>query len=298
MLRSRTFRTLLQSFWRLRGRGCFIIEAFSKIEQIFTQAGIPVVGACSFAPLRPFLLHCRAEKRLPQGAKSVIVALFPYSMEAEAYAGGNLSRYACVRDYHEIVPQYLNRAADQLRALFPGEQFEAFADNSPIPEVRAAALAGLGRIGRNGLLIHERYGSWVFIGELVTTLSLELPLCGPLSCLDCGRCLLSCPAGALTAAGLNRQKCLSAVTQRKGELGERERERIRSTGCAWGCDICQIVCPMNDGVLTRPLPEFEETFRPAAEPGGPLEGRAYAWRGRKVIERNLCLLSEQGKGVV
>ncbi len=274
-----------------------MVDTFLKIKQIFTQAGIPAVGACSFAPLRPFLLHCRAEKRLPQGAKSVIVALFPYSMEAEAYTGGNLSRYACVGDYHEIVPQYLNRVAAQLQDLFPDEQFAAFTDNSPIPEVRAAALAGLGRIGRNGLLIHERYGSWVFIGELVTTLALEPPLREPLTCLDCGGCLSACPAGALTAGGLDRAQCLSAVTQRKGELTEREAAMIRGTGCVWGCDLCQTACPMNAGALARPLPEFTATFQPAAGPGGPLEGRAYAWRGRKVIERNLRLLCEEEERV-
>ena len=107
-------------------------------------------------------------------------------MEEAAYQGGNLSRYAAVGDYHEIVPQYLKRAVSALEQAFPEEAFVPFTDNSPIPEVRAAALAGLGRIGQNGLLIHERYGSWVFIGEIVTTLPIDAPPHQIRPCIGCG----------------------------------------------------------------------------------------------------------------
>ena len=145
------------------------MEQLPKIKTILSCAGIPIFGCCPFEPLRPQILECRAKERLPADAKSIFVALFPYAMEEAAYQGGNLSRYAAVGDYHEIVPQYLKRAVSALEQAFPEEAFVPFTDNSPIPEVRAAALAGLGRIGQNGLLIHERYGSWVFIGEIVTT---------------------------------------------------------------------------------------------------------------------------------
>ena len=149
------------------------MEQLPKIKTILSCAGIPIFGCCPFEPLRPQILECRAKERLPADAKSIFVALFPYAMEEAAYQGGNLSRYAAVGDYHEIVPQYLKRAVSALEQAFPEEAFVPFTDNSPIPEVRAAALAGLGRIGQNGLLIHERYGSWVFIGEIVTTLPID-----------------------------------------------------------------------------------------------------------------------------
>lgn len=271
------------------------MERPDQIEAIFSEAGIPVFGGCPFAPLRPFLIGCRAKARLPESAASVLVALFPYALEEHAYQGGNLSRYAAVGDYHEIVPRYLERAAARLRQAFPGEQFEAFSDNSPIPEVRAAALAGLGCIGQNGLLIHESYGSWVFIGEIVTTLPLQFPPHALQTCLRCGRCAQACPTGALTQVGPDRSKCLSAISQKKGALTEEEAEYIRRTGCAWGCDVCQAVCPMNAGAIRQPLPEFTRTFQPNAAANGPLEGRAYAWRGRAVIERNLALLPDQKK---
>ena len=165
------------------------MEQLPKIKTILSCAGIPIFGCCPFEPLRPQILECRAKERLPADAKSIFVALFPYAMEEAAYQGGNLSRYAAVGDYHEIVPQYLKRAVSALEQAFPEEAFVPFTDNSPIPEVRAAALAGLGRIGQNGLLIHERYGSWVFIGEIVTTLPIDAPPHQIRPCIGCGRYL-------------------------------------------------------------------------------------------------------------
>lgn len=266
-----------------------------QITAIFSECGIPVSGCCPFAPLRPFLIRCRAAKRLPEAAESVLVALFPYAMAENAYQGGNLSRYASVGDYHDIVPRYLEQAAGRLRQAFPQEQFEVFADNSPIPEVRAAALAGLGCIGKNGLLIHEAYGSWVFIGEIVTTLALPMPQQKIRPCSGCGRCLRACPTRAISPSGPDRTKCLSALTQQKGALTDGETERICRSGCAWGCDICQAVCPMNAHAAVAPLPEFAATFQPKAVQNGSLEGRAYGWRGRAVMERNLRLLADKAK---
>lgn len=95
----------------------------------------------------------------------------------------------------------------------------------------------------------------------------------------------------MTGKGLDRSKCMSALTQRKGSLSEQEAALIRRSGCAWGCDICQTTCPMNAQAAIRPLTEFAHTFHASAVENGPLEGMAYAWRGRKVIERNLKLLS-------
>ena len=142
-------------------------------------------GICRFADLPP-LLECRAKQRLPENAQSVLVCLFPY------YTGEhperNISRYAMVTDYHLIAGEYLQRFCEALRQQFPNNRFEPFTDNSPVPEVRSALLAGLGRKGKNGLLLHPDYGSYVFIGEVVTDLALEpdVPL-SPSDCLNCGQ---------------------------------------------------------------------------------------------------------------
>lgn len=246
----------------------------------------PDCGVCSFDTVAPHLLPCRAAARLPQHPKSVIVMIFPYRFpETEKR---NLSRYACVTDYHRAAGAVLENAAAACRETFPAYQFVPFIDNSPIPEVRAAAHAGLGAVGENGLLIHPVFGSFVFLGELVT--DMPLPAAdAPLSrCEQCGACSLACPGGCLPGKG--RETCLSAVTQKKGALTEQERALIRKGGLVWGCDRCQEVCPHNRTAKIDPHPCFE-CYTPCYLPiDAAFDTRAYAWRGRAVPARNYELL--------
>lgn len=252
-------------------------------------------GICRFADLPP-LLECRAKQRLPENAQSVLVCLFPY------YTGEhperNISRYAMVADYHLIAGEYLQRFCEALRQQFPNNHFEPFTDNSPVPEVRSALLAGLGRRGKNGLLLHPDYGSYVFIGEVVTDLALEpdAPL-SPSDCLNCGRCQRACPQGALQPDGsVELSRCRSHITQKKGELTEWEIQQIRAGGLIWGCDICNDVCPCNREPKISPVPEFLESAvtvfdREQAEK--LLKTRAFNYRGKKTILRNIDLLEEE-----
>lgn len=252
----------------------------------------PAWGICDYAVLKSHLLPCSGKKRIPDGATSVIVALFPYYLGEDAYMSANVSRYAVVPDYHEVVLNRLNTAIEQLKSEFPAESFAAFTDNSPVPEVKAAACAGLGVVGENNLLINPDYGSWVFIGEIITTLQLEpKKYTGLHRCIGCGKCIAACPASILGKLEFDRSKCLSHITQSKGELTPQQAKLIKSTGCAWGCDICQLVCPMNDLAKITPIEEFKTDIRLQVKPGDNIEGRAWAWRGRAVIERNLALLN-------
>lgn len=247
-------------------------------------------GFCSFDCVKDLLISCRAKGRIPTSAQGIITLIFPYSLNEESYKGSNLSRYACVCDYHTVALAILERICDDLRAQWPDEQFEPFTDNSPIPEVRAAALSGLGMIGRNGLLITPKYGSWVFIGEIVTTLRLETS--GEIhSCSSCGLCEKKCPTGALSGGSVDKAKCLSEITQRKGELTDEQKLLIRESGCAWGCDVCQLVCPYNRGAKVTYIDEFINSFSPIADVES-LENKAYGWRGRAVIDRNIKLLED------
>lgn len=269
---------------------------FKLIHNILNKNNLPLFGVCDYEMLKPYLLPCRGAARLPENAESVIVVALPYYLGEEAYEGANLSRYACVRDYHEASAEVFNRVLPEMCKTFPDEIFEFFADNSPIPEVRAACLAGLGVRGENGLLITPEYGSWVFIGEIITTLKLPQTGDGEIhSCLKCGKCKSSCPAKSIGEKGVNSDICLSAVTQRKGELTEDEKRMIISSGCAWGCDVCQRICPMNRNAKITEIPEFLNSVSVKAEAGGSLDGKAYAWRGRKVIERNLAFLQSDTK---
>ena len=250
-------------------------------------------GICSFEQILP-CLECRAKQRIPQDAASVLVCLFPY------YTGEhkerNISRYAMVTDYHMIAGEYLNRFCKALQEVFPQNQFEPFTDNSPIREVSAAFHAGLGRRGKNGLILHPKYGSYVFIGEVVTDLVLQpdQPL-NPGECIGCRKCQNVCPQGALQSDGsVCLERCRSHITQKKGELTDWEIGQIQDGGLVWGCDICNDVCPMNqEAKVLTPVPEFLESavaVLDAQIAERLLKTRAYNYRGKKTILRNIQLL--------
>lgn len=251
----------------------------------------PAWGVCDFAALSDCLLPCKAAKDIPRQAASIIVAVFPYSMPDEKYKNTDLARFAAVPDYHHVINIRLEKAVNELKNIFPHEDFACFTDNSPVPEVYAAALAGLGVLGLNNLLIHPVYGSWVLIGEIVTTLKISADCkAKPLYCDLCGLCVNNCPADALGTAVFEKNTCLSHVTQSKKALSPEQERLIERAGCAWGCDICQLVCPMNAGAVSRPLKEFETGFRSRADLSEDNSDRVWAWRGDEVMGRNLRII--------
>ncbi len=252
----------------------------------------PVYGFCDFEPFRNKLINCRAKGRLPENAKSIIVMLFPYYLGEDEYKDINISRYAVVKDYHLAINSAVGSGLEKLRETYPDEQFVFFTDNSPIPEVQAAMDAGLGVKGKNRLLINKDYGSWFFISEIVTTLRLPAAEIKETECLGCGKCISACPTHALSESGFNKELCLSDITQRKGELTPEQKKTIKETGCAWGCDICQTVCPMNKKVIIDPAEVFLDGIETTARTDN-ISDRAYAWRGEKVIKRNLDIISGQ-----
>ena len=236
---------------------------------------VELYGVCDFAAVCERLLPCRAASRLPEGAQSIIVAAFPYRFAGEERR--NISRYAAVPDYHRAVGQVLQRVADRLAT--DGGRYEVFVDNSPIPEVEAAVRCGLGVRGDNSLLITPLFGSWVFIGCIVT--DVPYPATPPLphtECAHCGACAAACHGGCLP--GGDRSRCASHLSQQKKPLSP-EQERIRQeSGLVWGCDTCQEVCPMNAAAAVRPHPCFA-WYRPyiTARDLDDLSDKAYGWRG-------------------
>ena len=154
-------------------------------EESVRRHGFDAYGVCDFAAVSERLLPCRAAARLPAGARRVLALLFPYRFPDDD-PSRNLSRYACVEDYHQAGGRVLRALAEDLAILSPGRAFEPFLDNSPLPEVYAAALCGLGVVGDNGLLIHPRYGSYVFIGAIVTDAPLPPTGGAVAACPHCG----------------------------------------------------------------------------------------------------------------
>lgn len=262
----------------------------TDLDNIF--APLPY-GFCRFDDVRPYLLDVRSAKRIPDNAATVICFLFPYYLGAEYYKDSDLSRYAVSEDYHITAAVMLDEICGRLRAMFPGNVFVHFADSSPLPEVRCAVACGLGVIGRNRLCINRDYGSWFFIGEIVTDLTsgIEYSAAAPDECVGCGRCISACPTGALSETGLDTQRCLSYLTQKKGELDPQTEALMKKYNCAWGCDVCQTVCPMNTGKKVTPIKRFFDTARPRMTLQGDTADRAYLWRGRAPAQRNIDVMN-------
>ncbi len=251
--------------------------------------GLPY-GFSSFSDVSEALIPCRALSRIPRNAKTVISILFPYNLGEEYYKNSNVSRYAVSEDYHLVTGRIINEIKEKLSEAFPENTFEAFVDNSPLPEVRCAVNAGLGVMGINNLFISPDYGSWVFLGEIVTDRYFEPSGVKPSLCIGCMECAAACPVKAITGKEIIKEKCLSFLSQKKGELDEETKKLIEETGCAWGCDICQKVCPYNKNAKITPITEFFDTAVPFVTEDTDIENRAFSWRGKAVIERNLKII--------
>ncbi|MBE6589156.1 MAG: epoxyqueuosine reductase [Ruminococcaceae bacterium] len=268
-----------------------ILSTFFKKNKIDSFAPLPL-DECRI--LRPYLL----ERAGIDSTGTAVLFAVPYLAKEAADAQRNLSLYACACDYHLFFQSLFEGLLPRLREAFPENTFVGFADHSPIDEVHAAARAGLGVIGENRLLITPRHSSFVFLGEIITDIKLPATVYDIGTCQHCGACRKACPAGE----GL---PCLSSLTQKKGKLTQKEADYIAAYQSVWGCDICQEVCPhtvqaKRNGTLYTEIPYFCENTLPYLT-GETLDGmtedafskRAYAWRGREVVERNLRIV---GKG--
>lgn len=212
----------------------------------------------------------------------------------------NISVYASVPDYHTVLKKLLGEVKTQLEERYPKETFHLFIDSSPISEIDVAVKAGLGFLGKNGLFIHPTYGSYGFLGEIITTLKLPSETNPTNWCLSCGACQRACPGRAIQKDGeIEEEKCLSFITQKKGELSEQEKSLMKKGGLIWGCDICQQVCPMNRGVKETYLEEFKrDIITQVGENtliGKDYKKRAFGFRGKQVLIRNINILKESDK---
>lgn len=214
-----------------------------------------------------------AEKVLP-GARAVIVVAQSYftgSLPDETRndpARGVIASYAWGSDYHDVILPKLETLAVFLREKIPDAQTRCYVDSGPVMEKEYAARAGLGFIGKNTLLISPRAGSWLFLGEILTTADLpptlpsEMPSCG-----SCRRCIEACPTGALdTEYTLDASRCVSYLTiEHKSEIPRELQKKIGNN--VFGCDECQSCCPWNGRFA---LASREEAYRGTLERQAPL----------------------------
>lgn len=185
--------------------------------------------------------------RLVEGAKSVISVMQPYFPQAAHQQPGGapkISRYAWGEDYHTVLKRKLYALFAAIQQKAGDVQGRVFVDSAPVMDKAWGKRAGLGWIGKNTNLIHARRGSWFFLGEII--LDLELDYDGPSAdhCGTCTRCIDACPTGALAPYQIDASRCISYLTiELKSEIPAAFRDHME--GWAYGCDICQEVCPWN-----------------------------------------------------
>ena len=253
------------------------------VKSILSEHGIEYVSCLDVQELSVIQPHL-----YPENVESAFFWLIPYY--TGKHEGRNVSLYSVSRDYHVFSKDLAQSMGEKLKEQYPNEDFYFFCDSSPVNEVAAAVKSGLGVIGRNRLLINEKYGSYVFIGSMLTSIKAER-MCIALekhTCLECDACIRACDY----LSG-KREYCLSELNQRKN-VTEDELEIIKSKKVRWGCDECQEVCPMNKSARITPVHFFHEeiienvtTEILESMSKAQFKERAYSWRGKKVITRNV-----------
>lgn len=159
---------------------------------------------------------------------------------------GSFSRYTYGKDYHATIESKLEALKQFLLRETTGE-VRAYVDDAPFLEKKWAILAGIGWRGKNSLIYTEDYGSWIFLGELITDIELEYSESNEEDrCGDCTICMEACPTGAIESPyRLNASKCIAYHTiETKGSVAEPFRSLLGKA--LYGCDICQEVCPLNE----------------------------------------------------
>lgn len=293
-----------------------------KVINFCNQLGLDLVGFTEcrvFHELRSFYENRKStglenefeeeeiEKRINpkhymNEGKTIISIAFPYLHDVD-YIDNGFSVYTRGQDYHVIVKNYLGKICDYIESL--GGKAIGFVDSNTLPERYIAYLSGLGFIGKNSMLITEKYGSYVFLGEIIT--DLEIPpstkrqfddILQFKECRGCEACLSECPTKAINKIKTNSNICLSYITQKK-EIDDKWIKLLN--GRVFGCDSCQRGCTFNNKVQLSALNEFyplefmnysncdKIITITNGEFKDSLKKTSCGWRGKNVLQRNALI---------
>ncbi|GGB55804.1 epoxyqueuosine reductase [Lentibacillus populi] len=246
-------------------------------------------------------------KRLLPEAQSILSIAIAYpSRMKNAPKGtreerrGIFCRASWGTDYHVILRERLEKLSAFIEEKVPGASTKVMVDTGELSDRAVAERAGIGFSGKNCAIITPEFGSYVYLGELITNIPFIPDSPVEDSCGDCRKCLDACPTGALVQGGqLNAQRCLSFLTQTKGFLADEFRVELGNR--VYGCDTCQQVCPKNKQMDFHFHPEAEpqpEAAKPKLKPMLRISNREFketfghmagSWRGKKPIQRNAII---------
>lgn len=247
----------------------------------------------------------RIKPKLSLASAKTIISIavaYPHKLKQQpqktAYKRGKFTPNSWGLDYHYVLQDKLDRLAKGIEELTADFEYKGMVDTGALVDTAVARRAGIGFIGKNGLVISKEFGSYMFLGELITNLDIEPDQPVDYDCGDCNRCVTACPTSCLIGDGtMNAKRCLSFQTQDKGIMDLEFRKKIKTI--IYGCDICQICCPYNKGLdnplateidpdLAHPelLPFLELSNGQFKEKFGHIAG---SWRGKNILQRNAII---------
>lgn len=250
-------------------------------------------------------------QNIMKNCKSIIAIGISYNVDKKNYfetptKGSNkekkgvLSKSTWGKDYHIILRERLEELAEKIKKI-KDYDYKIFVDTGSLVDREVAKRAGIGWYGKNNSIINDKYGSFIFIGYMVTNLELDGDIQQEKKCGDCKMCIEACPTGALEDKHrMNSRKCISYLTQTKEKIPYSLREKMGIN--IYGCDICQKVCPKNKQALksqnecfipklTNGHIEISELFNLSNKEFKKNYGHmAGSWRGKNVLKRN-CIIA-------
>lgn len=200
-------------------------------------------------------IRANPRELLPEARSMIMVLMNYYPHEWQPEGLPQIASYAYGSDYHHVVKKNLTLLAEDINRIIP-HKYAVFCDSAPVMERAWAARAGLGWIGRSGMLVNPKFGTFTFIGTLITSLELESNKPIPNRCGTCRRCIEACPTKAIRHNHtIDARRCLSYQTiEKRGDIDD---ELINLAGnTLYGCDRCQLACPWNRFAKPHNHPEL------------------------------------------
>lgn len=213
---------------------------------------------------------------------------------------GIFSRASWGLDYHHIIRDRLKKLEEFILTKVPEARLKSMVDTGELSDRAVAQRAGIGWSGKNCAIITPEFGSYVYLGEMITSIPFEPDSLIEDQCGSCTACLDACPTGALVQGGqINAQLCIAFLTQTKSLIPEELRDKIGNR--VYGCDSCQTSCPVNkrkDFHFHEEMEADPEIAKPLLKPMLKMSNREFknrfghvagSWRGKKPIQRNAII---------